>query len=121
MTGTADRRRLRAVRKGAVAEYVAALALMLRGYRIVAFRYRTKLGEIDIIAKRGTLVACVEVKARGSVDAAIFAVSPMSEARIRNASDLWLQRQPDADRLSIRYDIMAVRPWRWPVHIPGAF
>ncbi|KQR77995.1 YraN family protein [Rhizobium sp. Leaf341] len=121
MTQRADRRRLQALRRGALAEYLAALALMLRGYRIVAFRYRTKLGEIDIIARRGDLIACVEVKARRSADAAIAAVSALSEARIRNASELWLQRQPDADRLSIRYDIMAVTPWRWPVHFPDAF
>lgn len=121
MTGTADRRRLQAVRKGALAEYFATLALMVRGYRIIAFRHRTKLGEIDIIARRGNLIACVEVKARASVDAAIFAVSEQSKARIRRASDLWLQKQRDADRLSIRYDIMAIRPWRWPVHIRDAF
>ncbi|PYE29460.1 putative endonuclease [Rhizobium sp. PP-F2F-G20b] len=121
MTGTADRRRLQAVRKGALAEYLAALALMVRGYRIIAFRYRTKLGEIDIIARRGNLIACVEVKARASVDAAIFAVSEHAKTRIRGASDLWLQKQRDADRLSIRYDIMAVRPWRWPVHVRDAF
>ncbi|CZT33901.1 YraN family protein [Rhizobium sp. 9140] len=121
MTGTADRRRLQAVRKGALAEYFAALALMVRGYRIIAFRYRTKLGEIDIVARRGNLVACVEVKARPSVDAAIFAVSEQSKARIRRASELWLQKQRDADRLSIRYDIIAVRPWRWPSHVQDAF
>ncbi|SER87061.1 YraN family protein [Rhizobium sp. NFR03] len=121
MTGAADPRRLQAVRKGALAEYLAALALLLNGYRIVAFRHRTKLGEIDIIARRGDLVACVEVKARNSVDAAIFAVSDQSKARIRKASDLWLQRQSDAHRLSVRYDIISVRPWRWPVHIRDAF
>ena len=121
MTGAADRRRLQAVRKGALAEYLAALTLLLKGYRIVAFRHRTKLGEIDIIARRGDLVACVEVKARNSVDAAIFAVSDRSKARIRGASDLWLQKQTHPHRLSVRYDIIAVRPWRWPVHIRDAF
>ncbi len=121
MTGATDPLRLKAVRRGALAEYLAAVALMLRGYRIVAFRHRTKLGEIDIIARRGDLVACVEVKARATVDAAVFAVSDHSKARIRRTSDLWRQKQGDADRLSIRYDIMAVRPWRWPVHIEDAF
>lgn len=59
-----DTRKLKALKRGHIAEYRAALCLMLKGYRIVAMRYRTRLGEIDIIARRGDLVACVEVKAR---------------------------------------------------------
>lgn len=117
----ADIRKIRALRKGAIAEYRAALALMLKGYRIAAFRYRTKLGEVDIIARKGDIVACVEVKARANIENAVIAVSPLSQRRIRAASDLWLARQPDATRLSIRYDIISVTPWGWPVHIPDAF
>ncbi len=117
----ADNSKIRALRKGAIAEYRAMLALVLKGYRIAAFRYRTRLGEIDIIARKGDLVACVEVKARADIESAVAAVSPLSRRRIRAASDLWLARQPDAARLSIRYDIVSVSPWRWPVHIPDAF
>lgn len=62
-----DTRKLKALKRGHIAEYRAALCLMLKGYRIVAMRYRTRLGEIDIIARRGDLVACVEVKARVSL------------------------------------------------------
>ncbi|OJF90567.1 YraN family protein [Pararhizobium antarcticum] len=113
--------RLKALRRGSLAEYRAAVALLLKGYRIVAFRYRTKVGEIDIIARKGDLVACVEVKARRSLDEAVFAVSYSAQKRIRAASDFWLSRQPDAARLSIRYDIVSVMPWRWPVHLPDAF
>lgn len=117
----ADIRKRKALRKGAIAEYRAALALVLKGYRILAFRHRTKLGEIDIIARKGDLVACVEVKARATVESAVIAVSPTAQRRIRAASDLWLARQPDAARLSIRYDIVSVSPWRWPVHLTDAF
>ncbi|OBZ96908.1 hypothetical protein ADU59_04095 [Pararhizobium polonicum] len=116
-----DKKRLKALRRGALAEYRAALSLLLKGYRIVAFRYRTKLGEIDIIARKGNLIACVEVKARRSLDESVFAVSDFAQRRIRAASDLWLARQPDFARLSIRYDIVSVTPWRWPVHLPDAF
>ncbi|MDQ0318646.1 putative endonuclease [Pararhizobium capsulatum DSM 1112] len=117
----ADIRKLKALRRGAIAEYRAMLALVFQGYRIVAFRYRTKLGEIDIIARKGDLVACIEVKARANLDSAVTAVSPTAQRRIRAASDLWLSRQPDATRLSIRYDIISVSPWRWPVHLIDAF
>ena len=117
----ADPSRLKAFRRGHVSEYIAALYMVAKGYRISAIRYRTKLGEIDIIARRGDLVVCVEVKARRDVDSAVFAVTGMAQNRIRAASELWLSRQPDAHRLSLRYDIVAVRPWRLPKHLVDAF
>lgn len=54
------RKRLKALRRGSLAKYPAALSLLMKGYRSVAFRYRTKLGEIDIIARKGNLIACVD-------------------------------------------------------------
>ncbi|WP_411034684.1 YraN family protein [Shinella sp. BYT-45] len=118
---TADPNRLRAFRRGRVCEYVAALYLIAKGYRIRAIRHRTRLGEIDIIARRGDLVVCVEVKARRDVGSAVFAVTGTAQQRIRAASELWLARQPDAHRLSLRYDIVAVLPWRLPRHFVDAF
>jgi putative endonuclease len=116
-----DRKRLKALRRGSLAEYRAALSLLMKGYRIVAFRYRTKLGEIDIIARKGNLIACVEVKARRSLNDSVYAVSDLSQRRIRAASDLWLAKQPDFVLLSVRYDIISVVAWRWPIHLPDAF
>jgi putative endonuclease len=113
--------RRRAYRRGHRGEWLAALALMLKGYRIVARRYRTKLGEIDLIARRGDLVLIVEVKARRTLGEAMEAVSYGSERRIEGAADLWLSRQPDYDRLSVRFDLVAVLPRRWPVHVENAF
>ncbi len=117
----ADANRLKAFRRGHVSEYLAALYLLAKGYRIRAIRYRTKLGEIDIVARRGDLVICVEVKARRDVDSAVFAVTGTAQQRIRAASGIWLSRQPDAHRLSLRYDIVAVLPWRLPKHLADAF
>ncbi len=117
----ADPDRLKAFRRGHVSEYIAALYLLAKGYRIRAIRYRTKLGEIDIIARRGVLVVCVEVKARRDIDSAVFADTGTAQNRIRAASDIWLSRQPDAHRLSLRYDIVAVLPWRLPRHFVDAF
>lgn len=113
--------RRRAFRRGHRAELAAALYLFAKGYRILAIRYRTKAGEIDIIARKGDLIACVEVKARASEEGAVFAVNGSAQHRIRAASDVWLARQPDAHRLSVRYDIIAVLPWRLPRHLPDAF
>ena len=114
-------RRLGAYRRGHRSEWLAAAALMAKGYRIVARRYRTRLGEIDLIARRGDLVAIVEVKARPTLAAAMDAIGGTSERRIEAAADLWLARQRDYARLSLRFDMVAVLPWRWPVHVPDVF
>lgn len=117
----ADQKRIRAERLGRWSEYRAALALLFKGYRIVALRYKTKAGEVDIIARRGDLVIFVEVKARRDLRAGVDAVGYEAERRIANAADHWLRRQSDATRLSLRHDIIVVRPWRWPTHFESAF
>lgn len=114
-------KRKRAERRGRWSEWAAAIFLMLKGYRILRLRYRVRAGEVDIIARRGDVVAFVEVKARRNLMSAIDAVTFTSQSRIRAAGDHWLARQPDAARLSLRYDIVAVLPWSWPRHIEGAF
>ncbi|SEB69308.1 putative endonuclease [Nitratireductor aquibiodomus] len=113
--------RQKAYRLGHRGEWLAAMALRLKGYRILARRYRTKLGEIDLIARRGDLVAIVEVKARPTVEAAMDAVAYHAQTRIERAADLWLARQPDHARLSLRFDLVAVLPRRWPVHVENLF
>lgn len=114
-------KRKKAWRRGHVAEYLAAAFLLLKGYRILSIRHRTKLGEIDIVARKGDLAVFIEVKSRRSAQEAIDAVSFSSQKRIRAASDLWLARQPDSALLSQRYDIVAMLPGRWPQHFPDAF
>ncbi len=113
--------RRKALRRGAFAEYVAAFWLLAKGYRIVAMRYRTRSGEIDIIARKGALAVFVEVKARSGRMAAIHSVSAPSQRRIRAASDHWLSRQKDAAYLSQRYDIVAVNRFFCPAHFKDAF
>lgn len=116
-----SKRRKQAERRGRFAEYFAALYLRAKGYRILATRHRTPLGEIDLIVRKGDVVAFVEVKARRLEMAAVEAVGFHSQTRIRAASDLWLARQKDAAVMSQRYDIVAVRPWRLPKHFKDAF
>lgn len=120
MADAAARRR-NSYRRGHRSEWLAALALTAKGYRILARRYRTKLGEIDLIARRGDLVLIVEVKARRTLVEAMEAIRRESERRIEGAADIWLSRQPDYGRLSVRFDMVAVLPWRWPVHVENVF
>ena len=115
-----DRKR-RSERKGRRAEWFAALALMLKGYRISALRYKTPVGEIDLVARKGDLIAFVEVKARRDLASGVDAVSYPAQRRIAAAGELFISRQKDSARLSWRHDIVVVSPWAWPVHLPDAF
>ena len=112
----ADKRR-RAYRKGHQGEWLAAWILRIKAFRIVARRFKTKSGEVDLIARRGDLVLMVEVKARPTLEQAMDAVPPSALKRIEAAGDEWLARQKDHARLSVRYDLIAVLPRRWPVHV----
>ena len=114
-------RKQRSERKGRRAEHLAALFLMLRGYRIVSIRYRTPVGEIDIVARKRDLIAFVEVKARRDLASGIDAVSYPAQRRIAAAGELFISRQPDSAHLSWRHDIVVVSPWRWPAHLKDAF
>ncbi|MCO5144917.1 MAG: YraN family protein [Aquamicrobium sp.] len=121
MADSGTGRKLRHYRRGHRGEWLAALALMLKGYRILARRHRTKLGEIDLIARRGDLVLIVEVKVRPTLVEAMESVQRLNERRIEAAADLWLARQPDHARLALRFDMVAVVPRRWPVHVENIF
>jgi len=114
-------RRQKAQRYGVWTEQLAAIALRLKGYRILARNFKTKEGEIDIIARKGDLVAIIEVKARKEISQSIDAVGYHNQQRIHAASDVWLSSRKDAHLLSFRYDIIAVQPWRWPTHFEDAF
>ena len=105
---------------GRVAESLAAWSLRLRGYRILARRFRTPLGEIDLVARRGRLLAFVEVKARGELDLALVALGPRQRERTARAAELFLQRHPNYRGHTLRFDLVAVRPWRLPRHLIDA-
>ncbi len=122
MTARSGRRDRRAAyRHGHAAEAAALLLLLAKGFRPFARRYRTPLGEIDLIVRRGRLIAFVEVKARGSEAEAIEAVDRQAERRIADAADLWLAKHPQAAGFDLRYDMVIVTPWRLPNHLPDAF
>ena len=118
---TRKRSREDAQRHGQRAERLAILLLRLKFYRILARRWRSPLGEIDIVARRGSLVAIVEVKARGTSDGAAEALGPQQRARIGRAAALFLGRHPELAGCALRYDVMLVLPWRLPLHLRGAW
>ena len=113
--------RVAAFQTGLSAETRAAAYLMAKGYRILARRFRTPHGEIDIIARRRNLVAFVEVKARATLDEAAFAVSPRQKARIIDAAQAWLMAHPEYADFELRFDAMLIAPRRLPLHLLAAF
>jgi putative endonuclease len=114
-------RRRAAYRRGHWAERIAALRLALAGYRILARRYRTKVGEIDLVARRGESLIFVEVKRRGDVAAGLEAVTPLAQVRIRRAAEIFLKRNPALAQLALRFDVIVITPWAWPRHIIDAW
>jgi putative endonuclease len=115
------RRGKRARRDGRRGEYLCALWLMAKGYRVLGFRLRTALAEIDILASKGDVVAVVEVKRRASLEAALDAVTPTQRDRLLRAARSIAARRPDLSGASIRLDLMALAPGRWPRHIHDAW
>lgn len=113
--------RLRAFRLGLDAETRAAWALRLTFHAILARRWRCRMGEIDLVARRGRTLVFVEVKARASEAAAVEAVGPRSRARILAAADLWVAAHPAYADYDRRFDVVAVLPGRWPRHRRDAF
>jgi putative endonuclease len=113
--------RVAAFRAGLSAESRAAAFLIAKGYFILARRYRTPYGEIDLVARRWNLIAFVEVKARASLDEAAYAVTGRQQRRIIDAAQVWLAAHPEHAELELRFDAMLVAPRRLPRHLLAAF
>lgn len=108
-------------RKGRWAETYSAWYLRLCGYRILDRGWRCSAGEIDIVARKGKALAVIEVKHRASIRQAGDAVTPHQRRRISRAAAAYLAHRPALANLFVRFDVMAVRPWRIPVHIKDAW
>lgn len=117
---TRERRR-RAWRRGLWAETLCAASLTLRGYRILGRRLRSPVGEIDIVARRGRILAVIEVKARGAMEAAAEAVTARQRQRLTRAAGWLLAGRPHLAALQVRFDVMLVAPWRMPKHVVDAW
>ena len=108
-------------RRGRRGERLAAWWLRLKGYRILARDLRTPVGEIDIVARRGRVLALVEVKLRPAAAAALEAITPRQQQRIVRAAEAFLQRHRALSELDLRFDTVVVAPGRRPRHIADAW
>ncbi|QPQ55267.1 YraN family protein [Allosphingosinicella flava] len=109
-----------AERQGRRAESLAALWLRLKGWRVIARRVKTPVGEIDLVVRRGRMVAFVEVKARRSVDGAGLALDRHRLKRVAAAAEAVAPRyvKPGQD---MRIDALFVVPRRLPRHLPNVW
>jgi putative endonuclease len=110
-----------AFRVGISAESRAAAFLIAKGFRILARRWKSPVGEIDIVARRRRLLVFVEVKARNTLDEAAESLSARQQRRIAAAAEAWLAAHPDGVIHDLRFDAILVAPGKMPRHIQGAF
>ena len=113
--------RQQAEQSGRSSEWLALWFLRLKGYRLLAWRYKSPSGEIDLIMRRGDVTAFIEVKVRATADKAIESVTAFQSKRISAAARSWMGRDRIAARQTCRFDIVAISPYHWPQHIENAF
>lgn len=109
-----------AYRFGWFAENLCVWSLRLRGYRVLARRFDSGVGEIDIVARRGGILAVIEVKGRRRGDDREL-LRARQRMRIERAALAFLARRSEYTRLDVRFDLMLVRPYRLPRHVADAW
>ena len=106
---------------GLQAENLSLWYLRLKGYRLLARRAKTPVGEIDIIVTRRNVLIAVEVKARKSIETAAYSITPHQQKRISKALEYWLQQNPKHGNKDVRFDAVLMRPWALPIHYKNAW
>jgi putative endonuclease len=100
---------------GVRAETIVAAVYFMTGHRILGRRFKTPVGEIDLIAIRKNRVAFIEVKRRQTTEDAEDAITLTMRRRVRRAADLWLARNPQYQDHDVGFDLVFVLPWRFPI------
>lgn len=113
--------RVAAFNNGIHSETRAADYLLARGYEILARRYKTPHGEVDLVAQSDKTIVFVEVKARARLDDAAYAVTLRQQRRIIDAARAWLSAHPEHDGFDLRFDVLLIAPKGQPRHLIAAF
>jgi putative endonuclease len=117
----AQRERRRRYALGRWAETLCAWHLRCRAYRILARRFKTPVGEIDLIARRGRTLAFIEVKARNDEATAMDSITQHQRRRVWRAAQLFIAGDSRVQDCDVRFDVMVVVPNRLPRHIEDAW
>lgn len=113
-------KRQRAERGGRRAELIASWWLRLHGWRILATRARTPLGEVDLVARRGRMVTFVEVKARATAAEADMSLDHFRLRRVAAAAEALAPRFARSGE-DIRIDAIFIVPGRLPRHLTNVW
>ncbi|MEH6629475.1 MAG: YraN family protein [Halopseudomonas aestusnigri] len=119
--GHADAKRVKAQRKGIYAEQMASWFLRLKGYQILASNFKTKVGEIDLVARKGTTLCFIEVKKRATKAEAAEAISSRQKARIIRASEQFIGHRSRYLSFDKRFDAVLIGATVIPYHIKNAW
>ncbi len=107
--------------KGLWAEWYAALWLCIKGYSVLFRRYKTKAGEIDLIASRGKELVFIEVKAHGTYNKGASAILPSAKGRIFRTAQLFIASSPKWSGMDVRFDAIIVHNLFIITHITNAW
>ena len=107
--------------KGLRAEAVAGWYLRLKGYCVLEERWKTPLGEIDLIVRRGRRLAFVEVKLRKTIAAAVDSIHSRNRNRVVRSAKLYLQKHPEYTGWELGFDALVMAPYAWPRYIQNAW
>jgi putative endonuclease len=107
--------------RGVLAEGAAELYLRAKGFEILERRYKSPVGEIDLIALDDSYLVFVEVKARGSIDDALSCITPKMRSRIYDAAGHYMAANPGHAARSMRVDVVAIMPPFRIKHLENAF
>jgi putative endonuclease len=107
-------KKIQAYRRGIRAEIIAGLYLTLTGWRVLAWRWKCPLGEIDLVAKNGKVITFIEVKARQKEQSALDSITAHQWSRISNAADIFMSQQRQYADCSWRFDKIIIVPRQWP-------
>lgn len=117
----AQKSKLKAFRLGHIAESIATLYLRLKGYRILARRYKTHVGEIDILIRTKDTLIAVEVKARNTIETGLHSITPHQRRRIERTVVYYCTTQQKRAPQNIRFDVIIISKRLLPHHIKNAW
>jgi putative endonuclease len=107
-------------RFGLLAEYLVMFLYCVKFYSVIAHRKRNYAGEIDLICIRGKTLVFIEVKARSDDTDDVLCTIHQQE-RIRRAGLIFVQGNPKYRDFDMRFDLVLIRPYRWPQVIENAW
>jgi putative endonuclease len=113
--------RLARYKKGHHAEWIAALFLRMKCYKLLALRYKTRVGEIDLVMRKSKQIIFVEVKARADMRSGLEAISSKSQARIQRSAESFVKANPKYAQYDWRFDAVIIKPYRMPYHLKDAW